>query len=65
MQTKTKKRLSYKSKALVRSASSYGGMFKMLQLVARAEPNVDGEHKVSSVIASDAALQIIAQSGKI
>lgn len=65
MQTKTRKRLSYKSKALERSASSYGGMLKVLQLVARAEPNVDGEYSVSSVIANNDALQIIASTGKI
>lgn len=65
MQTKTKKRQAYKSKTLERSASSYGGMFKVLQLVARAEPNVDGEYSISSVTANDDALKIIASSGKI
>jgi len=65
MQQKTKKRQSYKAKTLVRAASSYGGMLKVLQLVARAEPNVDGEYSVSSVIANDDALKIIASSGKI
>jgi hypothetical protein len=65
MQTKTKKRISYKAKTLARSASSYAGMFKVLQLVARAEPNGVGEYEVSSVIANNTALQIVAQSGKI
>ena len=54
MKTKTKKRISYKSKALARSAQSWSGAYKMLQLLQRAECE-----NVSSVVASIDALDIL------
>lgn len=63
MKLKTKKRLSYKSKALQRSASSWSGMYKILQLLARSDVN---EYSgIRQVVPSFQALEILAESGKI
>lgn len=40
MQTKTLRKIKYKSKALTRSASAYGGAMKLLKLLERAEGNI-------------------------
>lgn len=65
MKLKTKKKLSYKGKALQRSASSWGGAYKMLQLLQRADINTEGEYQVSSVVACFDALDLLSTSGKI
>ena len=63
MELKTKKRMSYKSKALQRSASSWSGMYKILQLLATADVN---EYSgIRQVVPSFQALEIIAETGKI
>lgn len=63
MKLKTKKRMSYKSKALQRSGSSWNGMFKVLQLLARSDVN---EYSgIRQVVPSFQALEILAESGKI
>lgn len=62
MRKQTKASKKYLGAALTRGASSFSGMYKILQLLARAEI---GE-EVSNVIASEAAVQLIAlKSGKI
>jgi len=55
MQTKTKKRLSYKGKVLARTASSYGGAYKLLKLLSKTQ----GTEKVSSVVASNDGLVLL------
>ena len=63
MELKTKKRMSYKSKALQRSASSWSGMYKILQLLATGDVN---EYSgIRQVVPSFQALEIIAETGKI
>jgi hypothetical protein len=52
---KTKKKLQFRSKAAVRSASSYKGALKVLQLLQRSE----GTENVSNVIASNEALTLM------
>lgn len=66
MKKKTKAARKYASKALQRSGSSWSGMYRMLQLLARAKVNVvEGALGVSHPIASVEALEIIGESGKI
>lgn len=63
MKMKTKKRLARKGKALQRSASSWSGAYKMLQLLATADVN---EYSgIRQVVPSFQALEILAESGKI
>lgn len=63
MKLKTKKRLARKGKALQRSASSWSGAYKMLQLLATTDVN---EYSgIRQVVPSFQALEILAESGKI
>ena len=64
MSKKTKNKASHQSKSLVRSASSWGGAFKMLSLLSRSEVGYT-EHDVSPVVASFAALDLLSDGGKI
>lgn len=63
MKTLTKKRLSRKGKALQRSASSWSGAFKLLQLLSRADVNEDSG--IGAVVPNFYALELMSQSGKI
>lgn len=63
MKLKTKKRLARKGKALQRSASSWSGMYKVLQLLSRADVNEDSG--IGQVVANFYALELLSQSGKI
>lgn len=63
MKAVTKKRLSRKGKALQRSASSWNGAFKVLQLLSRADVNEDSG--IAQVVANFYALELMSQSGKI
>lgn len=63
MKLKTKKRLSRKGKALQRSASSWSGAYKVLQLLSRADVNEDSG--IGQVVANFYALELLSQSGKI
>lgn len=55
MQAKTKRKIRMKSKAGARSASSYRGAMKLLQLLGRAE----GTENITNVVASQAALDLL------
>lgn len=63
MKLKTKKRLARKGKALQRSGSSWNGMYKILQLLARSDVNECSG--IRQVVPSFQALEIIAETGKI
>lgn len=63
MKVVTKKRLSRKGKALQRSASSWNGAFKVLQLLSRADVNENSG--IGQVVANFYALELMSQSGKI
>lgn len=55
MQAKTKRKIRMKSKAGIRSASSYRGAMKVLKLLERAE----GTENITNVVASQAALELM------
>lgn len=63
MKLKTKKRLSRKGKTLQRSASSWSGTYKVLQLLSRADVNEDSG--IGQVVANFYALELLSQGGKI
>lgn len=63
MKALTKKRLSRKGKALQRSASSWNGAYRLLQLLSRADVNEDSG--VGAVVANFYALELLSQGGKI
>jgi hypothetical protein len=63
MKKKTVGAKKYAAKALQRSASSWNGAFKMLQLLSRSDVNEDSG--IGQVIPSFQALEILSSSGKI
>lgn len=59
MQVKTKRKQKYRKSAFTRTASSYAGAAKLLMLLARTEPSTETGYEVSSVIASNEALELL------
>ncbi len=55
----------HQASSLQRSANSWNGAYKLLQLLEKAEVNADGEYEISTPIATFESLDLLSVSGKI